>query len=351
MRTRHWIAPLLVTIAGCAATPPPAPPPEPIVNTEPEPEPEPVVQQRPDGQAWKSPNHLYHPDVGRIWSNKAQTSLTWSQFLEEMSSSNTILLGEKHDNEDHHDLQAAVLFSLAEAGRRPVVVIEMVDKSQEKKLTKFTRRGGDPDELRELLSWDSSGWPDWEIYRAVFVAAVVNKLPMLGAHIPHAKAKKIAGRGLKAVKSLDRNLVRKQGLTHPLEPENRAGLEDVLYESHCRVMPRHHLGGMLLIQRVRDAWMTTRIEEVPADSADGAVLIAGSGHVRNDWAVPRYLKRHGRDATSVAFVEVDAEVDSETGRSAPPLTAGELAALPYDYVILTPRPDRGDVCAELRKRL
>lgn len=352
MSGSHWIAPLTFLLAACAATPPPAEPtPAAVVLAEPEPAPAPPAQ-RPDGERWKSTQNVDHPDVGRVWSNSGQTALTWEQFLEKLNSSQTILLGETHDNPDHHDMQAAILVALSATGRRPVVVFEMIDPYRDKDLKKFASKpGADPDELRKLLAWDASGWPEWSIYRPVFVAAVTNELPIRGAQIPHDKAKQVAGRGVKAVAAVAPKLVKEHGLAHPLEPELRAGLEDELFESHCKIMPRHHLGGMLFIQRVRDALMASRLEKANKKSKEGAVLIAGAGHVRNDWAVPRYLKRRGHHSTSVAFVEVDVGVDSETGGDTPMLTAVELSALPYDYVVLTPSPARGDMCAELKERL
>src|SRR3546814_19267098 len=81
-----------------------------------------------------------------------------------------------------------------------------------------------------------------------------------------------------------------------------------------------------------------------ADGAEGAVLIAGSGHVREDRAVPWHLGgRGGGDALTLALVEV---------------AAGSLAARDYaafdrtlfDFVWFTPRVDEDDPCEPLRAR-
>src|SRR3546814_13974998 len=79
-----------------------------------------------------------------------------------------------------------------------------------------------------------------------------------------------------------------------------------------------------------------------ADGAEGAVLIAGSGHVREDRAVPWHLGgRGGGDALTLALVEV---------------AAGSLAARDYaafdrtlfDFVWFTPRVDE-DARSEERR--
>ncbi len=353
MPSYRWIAPLTFVLTACAgAQPPPLQgPPAPLASEVPE-----VVEapppQRPDGEAWKSTEQVEHPDVGRIWSNRSQAFVTWPELLQELAGSPAVLLGETHDNADHHDMHAAIIVALAADGGQRAVVFEMVGRSRDKDLKRFASRAeSDPDALREMLAWDKSGWPDWSLYRPVFAAALASQFPIFGAQIARDSAKRIAGRGLKAVGSFDARLVAEQGLAKPLEPKLRAGLLEVLFDGHCQVMPRHHLGGMLLIQRVRDAHMASRLEKAAKKSKHGVVLIAGNGHVRNDWAVPRYLKRRGYISTSVAFVEVEDEVDSETGNDAPPMTEAEFSALPFDYVVVTPGRERPDPCVELRERL
>lgn len=352
MTSYRWIAPLTFVLAACAGAQPPVqgqPAPPPSAESEVVEAPRPV---RPDGELWKSTEQVDHADVGRIWSNRAQAFVTWPELLQELAGSPVVLLGEKHDNADHHDMHAAIIVALSADDRKRAVVFEMVDRSRDKDLKRFAATAeADPDALRDLLAWDTSGWPDWSLYRPVFAAALASQFPILGAQVARDSAKRIAGRGLKEVASFDARLVQEQGLSHPLEPELRAGLLEVLFNGHCQVMPRHHLGGMLLIQRVRDAHMASRLEKAAKKSKHGVVLVAGNGHVRNDWAVPRYLKRRGLSATSVAFLEVDDEVDSETGREDEEITEAELSALPYDYVIVTPGRERPDPCVELRKRL
>jgi uncharacterized iron-regulated protein len=89
----------------------------------------------------------------------------------------------------------------------------------------------------------------------------------------------------------------------------------------------------VVVQRARDAHMAAAMREAPGD---GAVLIAGVGHVRHDVGVPRMLP--DGETVSVAFIEVRADM------TAPP-------ALDVDYVWLTPRVDDRDPCERFRKEL
>src|SRR3989475_2352385 len=102
---------------------------------------------------------------------------------------------------------------------------------------------------------------------------------------------------------------------------------------------------MVVAQRARDAHMAERLV---AGQRDGAVLIAGAGHVRTDQGVPRALAVLAPDAgvASVAFLEV------ADGWTAPADYAARFGAarLPFDYVWFTARADNADHCARLRER-
>ena len=118
-----------------------------------------------------------------------------------------------------------------------------------------------------------------------------------------------------------------------------------LRESHCGQIPDNAIDRMADIQWARDARIAASLAR--AGQRDGAVLIAGAGHVRRDRGVPVHLARQAPDASiaSVAFVEVDAAA----------VKPGDYAkafgsdALPFDYVWFTPKVDDADPCEKLKK--
>jgi heme-binding uptake protein ChaN (Tiki superfamily) len=103
---------------------------------------------------------------------------------------------------------------------------------------------------------------------------------------------------------------------------------------------------MALVQRARDARMARSLVE--ADRGDGAVLIAGAGHVRTDRGVPLQLRtlRPGLPVASVAFQEV-ADDSTEPGAYA---DTSARARLPFDYVWFTARVDAVDPCERFKNR-
>jgi len=143
--------------------------------------------------------------------------------------------------------------------------------------------------------------------------------------------------------ALDPALVRRHALDRPAPTQT--ALEDEIRAVHCGALPDALVPGMVVAQRARDAHMAERLV---AGQRDGAVLIAGAGHVRTDQGVPRALAVLAPDAgvASVAFLEV---VD---GWTAPADYAARFGAarLPFDYVWFTARADNADHCARLRER-
>ncbi len=108
--------------------------------------------------------------------------------------------------------------------------------------------------------------------------------------------------------------------------------------SHCNKLPEAAVPRVALAQRVRDAAMA---EALTRDATgDGAILIAGNGHVRRDLAVPVYLDAAPQEIVSVAWLEATAaEMDAP---DFPQRALGDRAG--FDYVWFTPPVARPDPC-------
>src|SRR5213593_3577327 len=76
--------------------------------------------------AWESPVERAHPLVGRIWDVKAGAFIGEDALVARLVASRFVLLGERHDNADHHALQAKLVRAMVEAGRRPALGFEML---------------------------------------------------------------------------------------------------------------------------------------------------------------------------------------------------------------------------------
>lgn len=304
----------------------------------------PAGSLRSGADAWVSTLHREHPLVGRLWDVRAGTFLDEAHVEAALSRADLVLLGETHDNPDHHLLESRIVRALVAAGRRPAVAFEMLD-TQQQAAVDAALAGASPsaDAVAEAVGWARSGWPDFSLYRPVFAAAIDAGLPVVAANLARPRAREVASRGMSALSPRVREILERAGTP---SDEAMRSLREEMKEVHCGELPESMLDPLVLMQRARDAQLAERV--LGAADARGTVLVAGAGHVRTDRGVPMYLAREApaRRTLAVAFLEVS------SGRDAPSDYADEFGSgpLPFDYVAFTPATEREDPCRGMHRR-
>jgi uncharacterized iron-regulated protein len=281
--------------------------------------------------AWQSPVARDAPLVGVVWDVAAKAPIEPNVLVARLAARRFVLLGEKHDNPDHHVLQAWILRELVRAGRRPAVAFEMLRVDQAGAIARHL--AASPDDARGLgdaVGWQRSGWPAWSMYEPIAAAALTARLPVVAGNLSSDTTAALRREGLAA---LDPGTIARLGLDGALPDDVRRRIRAHVVDGHCGQLPEAAVDRFVLVQRVRDAHMAAVLRE--AGSA-GAVLIAGAVHVRRDVGVPRALPE--AEAASVAFVEASA------GMTVPP----ELAVA---FLWFTPRVDERDPCERFREEL
>jgi uncharacterized iron-regulated protein len=291
---------------------------------------------------WESPVERAHPLVGRIWDVKAGAFIGEDVLVTRLVASRFVLLGEQHDNPDHHVLQAKLVHAMIEAGRRPALGFEMLTTDDAPAVIRYLARSPkDAAGLGDAVNWARSGWPEWRFYQPIAQAALDANVPIVATNLSRAATEAVRRNGLPG---LGPTLMTQLRLAEPT-PEIRLAMTRELRDAHCGQVPDTMIDRMVDIQWARDARIAASVAR--AGQRDGAVLIAGAGHVRRDRGVPVPLARQVPDATiaSVAFVEVDA------GASKPSDYAARFGTetLPFDYVWFTPKADDADPCEKLKK--
>lgn len=314
--------------AGCAAVPARVRPPRAAVA--------PAVR-------WQSPLLRDHPLVGRIWDAAHARFVDEPALLDDLAHARFVLLGEVHDNADHHALQARVVRALRAAGRRPALAFEMLEVEQQAAVDQaLAAAPGDPDAVARAVDWAHSGWPEWALYRPVFAAGVEAGLRIVAANFPRRGARALVMQGADGVDAATRARL---GLDQSLPAAVEEAMREELRASHCGHLPEAMAPGMVLAQRARDAEMAERL--LAAAGPEGAVLVAGAGHARVDRGVPARLRARAPEATVrvVALLEVEQGRDDPRGYAA----RFDTPSLPFDYAWFTPRAARDpDPCARFR---
>ncbi len=296
-----------------------------------------------DGK-WASSHFQTHPLAGTIWTSDFE-EVAPAQLENALANARLVLLGEIHNNPDHHRLQARLIDALVKTGRHPAIIFEMIPANLQLELDRHVQGGvRDASELGKALRWQERGWPDWTIYQPIAEIALAARLPLVAGGLD-PDVKKAAAMGEPS--PLYEQIAQELGLSQPPAPEiaEAEGLE--IKEGHCNLLPAAALEPMLRVQRVLDATLAKAM--MSANASEGAVLIAGAGHVRNDWAVWHMIRQKSPNAAvvSVAFIEVDPQRTTPLAymKKAPGLQK------PFDFIYLTPKVDLTDRCADLEKQL
>lgn len=280
-----------------------------------------ACQNTPPLPAWQSPEGLGHPELGEIRDLRSGARLTPGQLLQRLAAAPRVLVGEQHDNPDHHALELWLLRGLAAQRRQGSVLLEMLEPTQQPRVDAAraaSRSGRPPNDLYQALAWQR-GW-DWSLYGPLATWLVQQPSALLAANLDRHE-----------IMDIYRAQPPLEGALSNAESVRRALLEDIR-EAHCGLLPDSQLPAMLAVQQQRDRRMAERLLQAPAP----ALLIAGGFHVRRDLGVPLHL--HDLHAAAGAQVVLLADV----GRQ---VDAGQA-----DYVWYTPAQPAQDHCAALRAR-
>jgi uncharacterized iron-regulated protein len=255
--------------------------------------------------------------------------LTRDQLRQRLDGADFVLLGEVHDNPAHHALRA----ELIEASRRkPALVFEQFPWRADSLLRDIPAR---PDEAwLAHAGFDAKGWR-WPLHAPLLAVAAERDLPAYGSQLGREALRPMREGGAAAAPAPLGDYMRRA----PLEGPGLAALDATLLGSHCGQLPPQMVPTLRLSQEARDAAMADALLRAGKDGP--AWLLAGDGHVRRDYGVPRFLERlaPGKRVLSVGFVEREPD-------GSPPDAA---ARAPYDVVWLTDRAEREDPCKDFGK--
>lgn len=301
-----------------------------------------------------------HPLVGKVYATRTRAFVPVQDLARSMALARFILLGEVHDNPDHHQWQAWGIRAISKlrgariiegAAQLDLVAMEMIRADQQAALDKFYGRNVpvprpmEPEALGRLLEWDKSGWPDYAMYSPIVAQALYEQILI----VPASPSLEL---GRKVSKDWDNTLSKddlaRLKLDQDFTPDLQNALIEEIRDSHCGLIPERAFFPMSRVQRFRDATMADAL--LSAGPYKGAILIAGNGHVRRDRGVPYFLAARGIPSESIISV---AHIEVRTGEEDPPpyVPAAPDGSPAVDFVVFTPRADRPDPCEKMRSEM
>jgi uncharacterized iron-regulated protein len=214
---------------------------------------------------------------GKIIDLKTAQYMDSNQLIKRLSRASRIIVGEKHDNPIHHQIERWLLVKLAEQRPQGSVLLEMLSPEQQTKVTQVKAWLQDAPVVRDshiemLLRWNT-GWP-WPLYQDVVMTALRAPYPVLAANLEQTE-----------IAAIKNKTSFPQG-RYSSAPEVRQSIRNAIREQHGGQIDESRLETMVAIQQHRDRAMAVQLKHAPAP----ALLIAGAFHAAKMIGVPLHYQ-------------------------------------------------------------
>ncbi len=214
---------------------------------------------------------------GAIIDLKTGHALTSDELLNRLAPHQRIVVGEKHDNPYHHQIELWLVQQLPLKREQGSVLLEMINPDQQQKVNKVkswlqTKPIVRESRIKELLTW-REGWP-WELYGGLVMELISQPYPLLSANLDRSE--------IKAAYSNPPLLQGNISVAENVKAQIKAVIEDV----HGGEITEQQLSAMTTIQQMRDRRMAEQLLKAPVP----ATLIAGGYHATKVMGVPLHVK-------------------------------------------------------------
>lgn len=187
-----------------------------------------------------------------------------------------VFVGESHDQAAHHELQALVIQTLAEAGRHVAVGFEMFTRDNQMSLAPWTLGMWERDEFIEKSNWKTQWGFDFALYEPIFEVVKNHRLPMVALNVPRDWVRQVGRQGIGALTEEQRKWVPDPFLGN----EKHKAVFTALIGGHPMTGPQAE--NMYAGQVTWDEGMaTSAIDFMNSQFSSKTVLVvvAGSGHM------------------------------------------------------------------------
>jgi uncharacterized iron-regulated protein len=259
------------------------------------------------------------PITGPIVDLRTGESLTAPELVVRLAKPERVIVGEQHDNRDHHQLQLWLLQALGQRRPQGSLLLEMLTPDQQLRVDDVRKASTPPMDLPGALAWQS-GW-DWDVYGPIVRFALGQPYSLLAANLSNNEVRAFYAQP-PALSGARSNA-----------PSVKNELLEQISGSHCGLLPTSQMPAMLAVQQQRDRRMAERLRAAPEPS----LLFAGAYHARKDVGVPLHILDLGEPDAPVVLMLAQ--------------QGSEVTLAMADYVWYTPAIAAPDYCAQMRKQM
>ena len=221
-----------------------------------------------------------------------------AELLTRLARQSAVLLGESHDNAEHHRWQLQTLTALHALRPNMVLAFEMFPRRVQPVLERWVAGELTEAEFLAAADWRRVWGVDAQLYLPIFHFARMNRVPMVALNVEREFTRAVSAKGFDAVPAEKR-----EGVTRPAAP-TAAYLDFLLpiYSAHDR--PARDAGktdrndpAFLRFVEGQQVWDRAMAQGIASASARQSrplvVALIGASHLERGFGVPHQLKDLG----------------------------------------------------------
>lgn len=261
------------------------------------------------------------------WVNHKGKSQKNSKIIKKLSQAKVVLIGEDHENPEHHRMQLHTIAQLYAREPNMALGFESFPRKTQSILDEWVAGKLNEEEFLKRVKWDEIWRFNKDFYMPMFHFARMNKIPMIALNVERKLVSEVSSKGWENV---DKDI--REGVSKPADA-NRDYIE-VLAEVFAQHMPKHghseespeltendvkeimenpSFQKFMQGQLVWDRAMAEAISKaIHKDKKSLVVGVMGAGHVMGDYGVVHQLKDLGiADNESITLMPWDGSVECD----------------------------------------
>lgn len=273
-------------------------------------------------------------------SGEIPVSVSGKEVLAQAAAAEIVLLGEQHDDEDHHRWQAQVLAGLHALRPEMVIGFEMFPRQVQPVLERWVAGDLTVPAFLAQTAWEEHWTVPIELYLPLFEFARINRIPMFALNVDARLTRAIGDKGWDAIPERERAGI---GRAAPANEAYRDFLYGA-YSEHAHGQDARSSRAFQYFVEAQQNWDRAMAEALlgrriagPQGQPPLIVGVMGSGHLRDGLGVPHQLGDLGVDRV-VTLLPLSPDADCREIR---PKLADAVFALPKKPTPSVPPPRLG----------
>jgi len=285
-----------------------------------------------------------------VWLNPgAKEPIASKALFDKVSGQRLVLLGETHNNAEHHRWQLHSLAALHGRGRPLVLGFEMFPRRLQPALERWMQGELSREAFLEETEWDRVWGYDSSLYMPLFDFARMHRIPMIALNVDRSLIARVGKDGWESVPAAEREGVtdpapapqdyqRKLAQVYELKEAMRSGkvetppdIDEIEVDDArlAQLQAKADFRNFVAAQQVWDRAMAQALVEASRNDPDALIVgIMGTGHMEDGFGVPDQL-------TDLGIRKASALIPVEAGEACKTAPEGFADAV---FTVKTPAP-------------